>query len=104
MNDVADTAKRPLDALATRMPGRVVRPGDKDYDAARTIFYGGHDKRPAAVVRVKNAGEVAEVVTLARTSGLPLAVKCGGHSNAGHSTVDGGIVIDLARMKALAID
>jgi FAD/FMN-containing dehydrogenase len=90
--------------LTAQMPGRVIRPGDAGYDAARTVFYGGHDARPAAVVRVKDAREVAEAVTLARTSGLPLAVRSGGHSNAGHSTMEGGIVIDLSAMKAIGID
>ena len=65
---------------------------------------GGVDRRPAAIVRVADAADVATVVRIARESGAELAVRSGGHSGAGHSTVDGGIVIDLRDMKALDID
>jgi FAD/FMN-containing dehydrogenase len=84
--------------------GRVVAPGDPGYDQARTVFYGGIDRRPAVIVRPTTPAEVASVVNLARDSGLELAVRSGGHSPAGHSVSDGGIVLDLAAMKALDID
>ena len=84
--------------------GRVIAPGDEGYDAARTVFYGGIDKRPAAIVRVADADDVARVVSLARDQGLELAVRSGGHSTAGHSVTEGGIVLDLGDMKALQID
>jgi FAD/FMN-containing dehydrogenase len=76
--------------------GRVVAPGDPGFDEARTLFYGGLEElRPAAIIRPADAAEVARVVTLARGSGVELAVR-GGHSIAGHSSTDGGIVLDLA--------
>jgi FAD/FMN-containing dehydrogenase len=84
--------------------GRVVAPGDPGYDQARTVFYGGIDRRPAVIVRPTTPAEVAHVVTLARDSGLELAVRSGGHSPAGHSVSDGGIVLDLGAMNALDID
>jgi FAD binding domain len=85
--------------------GRVVAPGDPGFDEARTLFYGGLEElRPAAIIRPADAAEVARVVTLARGSGMELAVRSGGHSIAGHSTTDGGIVLDLADMKGLEID
>lgn len=84
--------------------GRVIAPGDADYDEARTVFYGGINRRPAAIVRVVDAGDVARAVTLARNTGLELAVRSGGHSTAGHSVTEGGIVIDLAEMRGLEID
>jgi FAD/FMN-containing dehydrogenase len=90
--------------LRSMLQGRVIAPGDDGYDEARTPFYGGFDRRPAAVVRVANATDVARVVSLARESGLELAIRSGGHSNAGHSVADGGIVLDLADMKDLQID
>jgi FAD/FMN-containing dehydrogenase len=83
---------------------RVITPDDTLYDQARTIFYGGFDRRPAVIIRPKDAGEVARVVELARETALPLAVRGGAHSVAGHSVCDGGIVLDLAGMKALDID
>ncbi len=90
--------------LRAALNGRVIAPGDAGYDAARTVFYGGIDRRPAVISQVANAADVARVIALARETGLELAVRSGGHSVAGHSVSDGGIVLDLADMKALAID
>jgi FAD/FMN-containing dehydrogenase len=84
--------------------GRVIAPDDAGYDQARTVFYGGIDRRPAAIVRAVDAGDVSRLVSLARNTGLELAVRSGGHSTAGHSTSDGGIVLDLSDMRALQID
>jgi FAD/FMN-containing dehydrogenase len=90
--------------LRTALNGQVIAPDDAGYDEARTVFYGGFDRRPAVIVRPANAKEVAFVVSLAREAGLELAVRSGGHSNAGHSVSDGGIVLDLKDMRALHID
>jgi len=84
--------------------GRVIGPDDAEYDKARAIFYGGPDRRPAAIVRVANAADVSRVITFARESGMELAVRSGGHSGAGHSVSEGGIVLDLKEMNALEID
>jgi len=85
------------------MAGDVIAPHDPEYDEARTVFI-PVDRRPAAIVRPLTATDVAVAVDYARTSGLELAVRSGGHSPAGHGTSEGGIVIDLARMKALELD
>lgn len=90
--------------LRSTYPGRVILPGDADYDQARAVFYGWVDKRPAAIIRVTNNGEVAKVIKLARDTGLELAVRSGGHSGAGHSISEGGIVLDLSSMRKLDID
>jgi FAD/FMN-containing dehydrogenase len=84
--------------------GRLIRPHDDGYDEARSVFYGGFDRRPALIVRVEDATDVSRVVALARKSGLELAVRSGGHSVAGHSVSDGGIVLDLSEMKNLELD
>jgi FAD/FMN-containing dehydrogenase len=84
--------------------GRITTPGDAGYDQARKVFYGKYDRRPAAIVRPADAAEVAQVVNLARDNGLELAVRSGGHSLAGHSTTDGGIVLDLSELTALEVD
>jgi FAD/FMN-containing dehydrogenase len=89
--------------LRAEFDGRVIMPDDAGYDQARTLFYGGWDRRPAAIVRPADAGEVARVVSLARDRDVELAVRGGGHSVAGHSTCD-GIVLDMSGMKALDID
>ncbi len=94
----------PVPGLREGLEGRVIGPEDDGYDEARTPFYGGFDRRPAAIVRVANAEDVARVVPVARESGFELAVRSGGHSLAAHSVSDGGIVIDLSDMRALEID
>ncbi len=93
-----------LDQLRGGLSGRVVGPEDADYDQLRTVLAGGYDLRPAAVVRVANAEDVARIVAYARATGTELAVRSGGHSGAGHGTTDGGIVIDLRDLKAIEID
>jgi len=90
--------------LSARLKGRLIQPGDNDYDEARAIFLGGFDCRPALIARPGDASDVAQVVLVARESGVALAVRSGGHSGAGHSTVDGGIVLDLRDLKTLDID
>lgn len=83
---------------------QLIAPGDPEYDKARTPFYGGIDRRPAAIIRPTNDQEVARVVGLARESGAELAIRSGGHSFAGHSVSEGGIVLDLSAMRDLQID
>ncbi len=90
--------------LRADLAGRVIGPDDADYDEARTVMSGAIDRRPGVIVRVAGADDIARVVALARDTGLELAVRSGGHSAAGHSTTDGGIVIDLRDMQALEID
>jgi FAD/FMN-containing dehydrogenase len=90
--------------LRADFDGRVTVPEDAGYDQARKLFYGKFDHRPAAIVRPVDAGEVARVVGLAREAGLPLAVRSGGHSLAGHSVTEGGIVLDLSELTAVDID
>jgi len=90
--------------LRAAVRGRVIAPGDPEYDTARSLFYGGMDRHPAALVRVADSADVSRVVTLARDSGSDLAVRSGGHSSVGHSVWDGSIVVDLAELKGLDID
>ncbi|MDQ3554417.1 MAG: FAD-binding oxidoreductase [Chloroflexota bacterium] len=90
--------------LQADLRGRLIRPQDPDYDRSRAVPFGGFDRRPCAIVRPADAADVALVVRLAAETGIELAVRSGGHSGAGHSTSEGGIVIDLRDMKALDID
>ncbi|NOH04414.1 MAG: FAD-binding oxidoreductase [Chloroflexi bacterium] len=84
--------------------GRVITPDDSRYEQARATFYGGIDRRPMAIIKVADAGDAARVVSLARENGLELAVRAGGHSSAGHSVTEGGVVLGLGDMKKLEID
>jgi len=90
--------------LRSAVRGRVIAPADADYDAARTIFYGGIDRRPGAIIRVADSDDVRRVISVARGSGVELAIRSGGHSFAGHGLSEGGIVLDLKDMRALDID
>ncbi len=96
--------KTAIAPLRNVFKGRVIGPDDVEYDQARTVFYGGIDRRPAVIIRAADATEVSRVVSLARDNGLELAIRGGGHSLAGHSVSDGGIVLDLSDMRALEID
>jgi FAD/FMN-containing dehydrogenase len=93
-----------ISQLRASLSGRAITPDDAEYDKARTIFLGGIDRRPAVIVRVANATDVSHAISLAREAGLELAVRSGGHSYAGHSVSDGGIVLDLSEMRDLQID
>jgi FAD/FMN-containing dehydrogenase len=93
-----------LAALRAAVRGTVAGPDDEAYDAARRTMYGAVDARPLAVVAPADADDVAHVVGLAADHGLDLAVRSGGHSAAGHSTVDGGIVLDLRSLDSIDID
>ena len=84
--------------------GRLIRPQDEDYDQARTIWNAAHDKRPALIVRCEGVADAMAAVDFARSENLDVAVRGGGHSLPGFSTVDGGIVIDLSGMTAVHVD
>ena len=100
---------KPLDqaaiqVLSSKVRGQLIRPENDGYDEARTVFYGGFDRYPAAIVQAEDATDVSRVVALARESNLELAVKSGGHRLAAHGVSEGGIVLDLSKMKNLEID
>src|ERR687892_732070 len=88
-----------IPGLRADVKGRVIGPDDDGYDEARTLFYGGFDRRPSAIVRVANTDDVSQVVSLAGETGLELAVRSGGHNPAGHSGRDGGGGLHLPGMK-----
>jgi FAD/FMN-containing dehydrogenase len=94
----------PIAELRAELHGEVIAPDDPQYDEARRVFTPLVDRRPAVIVRPVDAGEVGRVVGLARETGLELAVRSGGHSAAGHGVSEGGIVLDLSRMRAVEID
>ena len=93
-----------ISQLRNQVKGRLIMPDDPAYDEARVIFYGGFDRRPQAIVQAADATDVSRVITLARDTGLELAVRSGGHSPAGHCVLDDGIVLDLSAMRALDLD
>jgi FAD/FMN-containing dehydrogenase len=93
-----------LDDLSGRVSGRVLRPTDDGYDAARRVHNGLVDRAPAVIVRCRSAADAAAGVRFARAAGLDVCVRGGGHNVAGRAVVDDAVMIDLAEMKGTSID
>src|SRR5258708_37046904 len=101
--NVTYSAEISIPHLRAAVTGRVITPDDQDYDQARTVFYGSIDRRPLAIVRVANANDVAYVVSLARETGIELAVRSVGHSVPGHTGSEGGLSLDMSDIKGFQI-
>ncbi|HEV2784971.1 MAG TPA: FAD-dependent oxidoreductase, partial [Solirubrobacteraceae bacterium] len=84
--------------------GTVLSAEDRGYDDARAVFNGAIDRRPALIAQVSDARDVAVALHHAQDAGLPVAVRCGGHSGAGFGVIDDGIVIDVRRLKRIEVD
>lgn len=95
---------RALEELRGRLAGSVIEPQDPLYDEARAVWNGMIDVRPRAVIRAGAVGDIDPVLDTARHTGLPLAVRGGGHNIAGHGTVDGGLVLDLGQLRGVDVD
>ena len=93
-----------LATLPDTFAGEVIRPGDDAYDAARAVWNGSIDRRPALIVRPAGTDDVVTALRFAREQELLVAVRCGGHSIPGLSTCDDGIVLDLARIHGAEVD
>jgi FAD/FMN-containing dehydrogenase len=91
-------------ALADRISGSVLGPQDAGYDSARAVHNGLVDRRPAVIVRCRTTNDVVEALAVARRTGLEVSVRGGGHNAAGRAVTDGGVMIDLAEMKAISVD
>src|SRR5436190_13447370 len=91
-------------AFQEGLRGQVLRPGDPGYDDARALWNGLIDRRPALIVQCSGAADVVDAVNFARDQGLLLSVKAGGHNVAGSAVNDGGLVIDLSRMRGVHVD
>jgi FAD/FMN-containing dehydrogenase len=92
-----------VNRLRETFGGEVIIPGDDAYDDARRVWNARFDRRPAIVLRPTTAEEVATAVRFGREHELEIAVRGGAHSNAGHSTTDGGLVIDLSRLRGVTV-
>jgi len=93
-----------LGELAQALRGELVTPEEPSYDEARSIWNGAHDKKPAAIIRCHGVSDVVRGVEFARSEGLPLAIRGGGHSIPGFSTSEGGLVLDLSAMNGVRVD
>src|SRR5713226_181461 len=88
----------------TGLRGEVILPGDEGYESARRVWNRKYDKHPGLIVHCAEATDVIRTVDFARNHDLLVAVRGGGHSYAGHAICDGGMVIDLSRMKGIQVD
>ncbi len=93
-----------LARLRERFQGELFRPGDDDYDAARRIWNGAIDRRPALIARCTGTADVVAAVEFARSEELVVAVRAGGHNVAGTALCDDGVVLDLSPMKGVRVD
>jgi FAD/FMN-containing dehydrogenase len=93
-----------LEALTASVRGGVLRPGQAGYDAARRVWNGMIDRRPALIARCAGAADVLEAVRFARDHGLPVAVRGGGHNVAGSAVGDGAVMVDLSPMRGVRVD
>src|SRR5437764_6475524 len=99
------TVSRPeVESFKAGFAGVALTPGDEGYDETRAIWNGWFDKRPAVIARCRTNADVVSVVGFARESGLPLAVRGGGHSLAGLSSCDDGVMLDLSLMRDVIVD
>jgi FAD/FMN-containing dehydrogenase len=93
-----------LPVIRGRFEGDLLEPGDDGYDEARTVFNAMIDRRPRLIVRCTGAADVVAGILLARETGLPLAIKGGGHGVNGHAVCDDGVMLDLSAMKRIDVD
>ncbi len=101
-NSMSGRSASDVARLRRRLSGDVVMPGDAGYDEARKVWNGAVDKQPAMVVYCAHTGDVIEAVKFSGSGNHLVAVRSGGHNVAGLSVCDGGVVIDLSRMKQIS--
>jgi FAD/FMN-containing dehydrogenase len=102
--DAAGASKPPRPLKIDGFRGRLISPGDPDFDAARAIWNGAIDRHPRLIAQCIGTTDVVAAVRFARDHDLEIAIRGGGHNVAGTAVCDGGIVIDLSSMRAVRVD
>ena len=90
--------------LRGKVKGRIVTPGDPDYDKVREIWNAMIDRRPAVIVQCAEADDVPHAISFARENGLEISIRGGGHNIAGNALCDNGLTIDFSHMKNVRVD
>jgi FAD binding domain/Berberine and berberine like len=93
-----------IQSFRSRLRGRLIQPGDADYDGARKVYNAMIDRRPRLIARCVDAADVIAAVGFARENALLLAIRCGGHNGGGLGICDDGLVIDLSEMRGVRVD
>jgi FAD/FMN-containing dehydrogenase len=93
-----------VEALRASVRGQLLVPGQNGYDAARRVWNGAFDRKPAVIVQCAGAADISAAVKFARSHAMLVAVRGGGHSLSGQSVCDGGLMIDLSPMKSVRVD
>ncbi|WP_455372323.1 FAD-binding oxidoreductase [Limibacillus halophilus] len=93
-----------VESLRAQIKGEALLPGDPGYDEARAVWNAMIDRRPAAILRCDGVADVIAAVKFAKSEGLPVSIRGGGHNVAGHAVCDDGLMIDLSMMRAVHVD
>jgi FAD/FMN-containing dehydrogenase len=93
-----------LTELSARFSGVLLRPDHSGYDEVRRVHNGMIDRRPALIAGCVGTADIVDAVNFARTHGLELAVRGGGHNVAGRAVCEGGLMLDLSLMKGIHVD
>jgi FAD/FMN-containing dehydrogenase len=93
-----------IDELRSRVRGQLIQPSDEAYESARRVYNAMIDKRPNLIVMCTDVADVIAAVDFARDNGMLVAIRGGGHNGGGLGVCDGGLVIDLSRMKGVRVD
>jgi hypothetical protein len=102
--EMVEASEEVYSSLRRRFKGDLLRPGESGYEDARSIWNGMVTRTPALIARCADVSDVQIAVRVASQAGITTAIRCGGHSLAGFSTCDGGVVIDLSRMRQVTVD
>ena len=93
-----------VETLTAAFSGTLLQPGDDGYDNARLVHNGLIDKRPGLIARCRGTADIVDAVKLARSAGLEISIRGGGHGVAGRAVTEGGLMIDLAEMRGIHVD
>ncbi|MFL5704706.1 MAG: FAD-binding oxidoreductase [Ktedonobacteraceae bacterium] len=96
--------KQTIETWKASLRGNLIQPVDQDYDAARAVYNAMVDRHPALIVQCTGVSDVISALDFARSNNLPVSIRSGGHNVAGRAICDGGLVVDLSRMKGCRID
>jgi len=99
-----DAGEELYSSLRRKFKGDLLRPGVSEYEEARGVWNGMFDRKPTLIARCADVSDVQGAVRAAADIGILTAIRCGGHSLAGFSTCDGGLVLDLSKMRQVTVD